>query len=229
MDVFKHHVESGGRGSLRVEHGEDGARRIYLSLDLKEGLVWRRRKPPGRRRRDQLRRETWLRRKEERIRSPPGDGVGCAPGRENRLDSCASSTPGVEGGEEKKGDQAASSRLDTDQHGNSGATSHHDGVEGERIFEDTAPAPEERQGEKLDNQIVTTEMDFCTAALETIEGTPDEPNPEIVTTPSGSTLSRLQPASSMVPSEDGGLITFEEHVRRTNERMKNFVFKPSPF
>ena len=66
---------------MRVEPGKDGARRVSLTLDLKDGLVRRRKKPPGQQRRDQLRKEAWLRRRGEgRKRSPPEDADSYAPG-----------------------------------------------------------------------------------------------------------------------------------------------------
>ena len=226
VEVFRQHVESGGRGSLRVDTGEDGARRISLALDLKDGLVRWRRKPPGRRRRDQLRREAWLRRKEEKRWSPPGDGVGYASGRDNRLDSRACCMPGVEegeGGEEEKRGQATS-RLETEQHGNSGATSHHDGMEEERIIEGTAPAPEERQGEKLDKEILRTDIDIYTAALDTIKQVPDDLDTDMVTTPSGTTLSRLQTVTPMVIGEKS-FISLEEHIKLANQCTQKLMKK----
>jgi hypothetical protein len=72
---------------LSVDSGEDGARRINLSLNLQDGFIQRRVKPPGRQRRDQLRREAWLRRREawcREERTPPGSDVSGATDQENR-------------------------------------------------------------------------------------------------------------------------------------------------
>jgi hypothetical protein len=130
---------------------------------------------------------------------------------------------GMEGGEEEKRGQATS-RLETDTTWNSGATSHHDGVEGERIIEDTAPAPEERQGEKLDNEIAQTDMDIYATTLKTIEQTPDEPDTDTVTTPTGTTLSRLQPVTPMVRGQNSS-ISLEEHIKIANQCTQNLMKK----
>ena len=116
MDIFRVHCEDEGRGTLSVDSGEDGGRRINLSLNLQDGFIQRRAKPPGRQRRDQLRREAWLRRREawcREERTPPGSNVSGAPDQVNRPVSSYTTlyTPGVtEGGE---GGQSGT-RLDTD-------------------------------------------------------------------------------------------------------------------
>ena len=82
LSVFTQHVEAGGRGTLRVEPGADGARRVNLTLDLKDGSVRRRKNPPGQLRRDQLRKEAWLRKRGEGSkRRPPEDVDSYAPDR----------------------------------------------------------------------------------------------------------------------------------------------------
>ena len=82
LSVFTQHVEAGGRGTLRVEPGADGARRVNLTLDLKDGSVRRRKKPPGQLQRDRLRKEAWLRKRGEGSkRSPPEDVDSYAPDR----------------------------------------------------------------------------------------------------------------------------------------------------
>ena len=121
VDLFRVHCEDGGRGTLSVDSGEDGARRINLSLNLQDGFIQRRVKPPGRQRRDQLRREAWLRRREawcREERTPPGSNVSGAPDQVNRPVSSYTTlyTPGATG----EGGQSGT-RLDTDIEDNSWA------------------------------------------------------------------------------------------------------------
>ena len=66
FNLFREHVERGGRGSLVVDAGKKGGSRILITLDLPGERVnhvqppprtW---KPTGRRKRDAERREAWL-------------------------------------------------------------------------------------------------------------------------------------------------------------------------
>ena len=138
-----------------VDSGEDGARRINLSLNLQDGFIQRRVKPPGRQRRDQLRREAWLRRREawcREERTPPGSNVSGAPDQVNRpVSTHTTYTPGAtEGGE---GGQSGT-RLDTDMEDNSWAAKIIRTPGGTSLTE-LGPAPAADRGEHSVNEDAT--------------------------------------------------------------------------
>ena len=155
VDIFRVHCEYGGRGTLSVDSGEDGARRINLSLNLQDGFIQRRVKPPGRHRRDQLRREAWLKRREawcREERTPPGSNVSGAPDQENRpVSTHTTYTPGATDGGE--GGQSGT-RLDTNMEDNSWAAKIIRTPGGTSLTE-LGPAPAADRGEHNVNEDAT--------------------------------------------------------------------------